>query len=382
MPKFIFSNVFTICNITYLAWVHLSKIIALVIPWLMWGQTDSLYLEVADKLVTPRHYVVPYTEEELEIDGLSDDPAWKNSRFSDKFVDIEGHKEARYDTRVKMLWSRNYLYIFSHLKEPHIWGNLRQRDTVIFYNNDFEVFLDPSNDTRNYAEIEINALGTVWDLLLDKPYRVGGRAINQYNIDGLKTAVNIKGTLNNPTDVDTAWTVELAIPMEALAELKAKPRSIPEPGEVWRINFSRVEWDHDILDGRYDRKKVKGKYLPEMNWVWSPQGVVNMHEPEKWGYLHFVNSLDDHVDLTVSDSRTFQIAYALFREFRFLNRSQLQSMETGETLVLLPTEHNKRSIILPIAKLTKTLAGFEISFYSGSTKKFFVIDQDGHLRAL
>jgi hypothetical protein len=27
--------------------------------------------------------------------------------------------------------------------------------------------------------------------------------------------------------------------------------------------------------------------LPEHNWVWSPQGAVNMHMPERWGYVQF-----------------------------------------------------------------------------------------------
>jgi hypothetical protein len=26
---------------------------------------------------------------------------------------------------------------------------------------------------------------------------------------------------------------------------------------------------------------------PEHNWVWSPQGVINMHRPERWGILQF-----------------------------------------------------------------------------------------------
>ena len=30
-----------------------------------------------------------------------------------------------------------------------------------------------------------------------------------------------------------------------------------------------------------------GKYVPEFNWVWSPQGVINMHVPERWGYVFF-----------------------------------------------------------------------------------------------
>ncbi|MBN3036689.1 MAG: hypothetical protein JW861_13980, partial [Bacteroidales bacterium] len=32
-----------------------------------------------------------------------------------------------------------------------------------------------------------------------------------------------------------------------------------------------------------------GKPFPEKNLTWSPQGAVNMHIPEKWGYIRFVN---------------------------------------------------------------------------------------------
>ena len=77
-----------------------------------------------------------------------------------------------------MLWDDQYLYIFAELKEEHIWGDLTERDAIIFYNNDFEIFIDPSGDTRNYGEIEINTLGTIFDLLLNKSYKVGGQGIN------------------------------------------------------------------------------------------------------------------------------------------------------------------------------------------------------------
>ncbi|CEN48597.1 hypothetical protein CCAN2_1920045 [Capnocytophaga canimorsus] len=56
--------------------------------------------------------------------------------------------------------------------KTHTFGaTLKERDTVIFHNNDFEIFLDPDNDSHNYYEFEINALNTVWDLFLTKPYR-------------------------------------------------------------------------------------------------------------------------------------------------------------------------------------------------------------------
>jgi hypothetical protein len=62
----------------------------------------------------------------------------------------------------------------------------------------------------------------------------------------------------------------------------------PKDGDLWRINFSRVEWDTKVVNGKYVKLKDNtGRNLPEHNWVWSPQGVVNMHYPERWGYLQF-----------------------------------------------------------------------------------------------
>jgi hypothetical protein len=74
----------------------------------------------------------------------------------------------------------------------------------------------------------------------------------------------------------------MAIPWAALGEFAACPCP-PRHGDQWRIDFSRVEWHVDVVGGRY----VKREGLPEENWVWSPQGVVDMHMPERWGYVQF-----------------------------------------------------------------------------------------------
>ena len=85
-----------------------------------------------------------------------------------------------------------------------------------------------------------------------------------------------------PSDSDTSWSVEFAIPWKSLAEYAHRPAP-PKDGDQWRINFSRVEWRHEIVDGKY--RKIPN--TPEDNWVWSPQGVVDMHRPERWGYVQF-----------------------------------------------------------------------------------------------
>ncbi len=232
----------------------------------------------------PRGYVCYRTAAPLKIDGKLDEDAWLKVPWTDDFVDIQGNKKPapRYRTRAKMLWDDQFFYIGAELEEPHVWATLTTHDAVIFNDNDFEVFIDPDGDNHDYAEFEMNALNTCWDLLLTKPYKDGGRAINSWEIPGLKKAVHIDGTINQPGDKDRSWTVELAFPWAVLTEL-AQRRRPPRDGEQWRANFSRVEWQTDIVDGRYH--KIPNK--PEDNWVWSPQGVVDMHRPETWGYVQF-----------------------------------------------------------------------------------------------
>jgi hypothetical protein len=238
----------------------------------------------------PKSYVCYKITSHLQIDGNLDKEDWEKAAWTDYFVDIEGNKKPlpRFKTRAKMLWDDKYLYIAAELEEPDIRATLRQRDTVIFYDNDFEVFIDPDGDTHQYYEFEMNAFNTVWDLLLFKPYRDGGSGINNWDIKGLKSGVKINGTINQPGDKDKNWTVEIAFPWESLKECTNK-NAPPKSGEQWRINFSRVEWLTEVIDGNY--KKVinpkTGKPYPEDNWVWSPQGVINMHCPEMWAFIQF-----------------------------------------------------------------------------------------------
>ncbi|MFM7593670.1 MAG: carbohydrate-binding family 9-like protein, partial [Isosphaeraceae bacterium] len=211
----------------------------------------------------------------------------------------EARPAPRYRTRAKMTWDNDYFYVGARLEEPHVWGTLTKHDSVIFQDNDFEIFIDPDADNHQYLELEINALNTEWDLRLVKAYRDGGPALNEWEVPGLKTAVAVEGTLNDSSDIDTAWTVEWAIPWKVLAEFAAR-RSPPAAGDTWRVNFSRVEWRHTVeKDGKY--KKIPG--FPEENWVWSPQGRIDMHRPELWGHVKFVKSAEEAKKPVLADDQ-------------------------------------------------------------------------------
>lgn len=324
---------------------------------------------------SPRSYVAYKAIDPIEIDGKADEKSWQLSSKSESFVDIEGEEEPRYNTFVKMLWDEQFLYFYARMEEPHIWATLKQRDTVIFYNNDFEIFIDPDGDTHNYYEFEMNALNTVWDLFLVKPYRESGPVIDSWDIQGLKSAVYIDGSLNNPADEDNFWSVEVAIPWEVLKEANSHGR-LPE-NEFWRINFSRVNWDYKLQNGTYSRKKDEsGEFLAEYNWVWSPQYVINMHEPERWGYVYFsAKPVGEEEKFGIpQDEKVKWLLYDLYKaqkSFQRKNNKWATSIKQLHKEELQLDNHK----IAPVIEIHKS--GWNILITSPFTGKTFLIREDG-----
>lgn len=246
------------------------------------------YADWCEKMqpITPRTYIATRASAPPVIDGKLDDPAWQAAAWTADFVDILGDNKQRpkYETRAKILWDEENLYIAAEIHEPNIWATLTKHDSVIFLDPDFEVFIDPRGETQPYYEFEINALNTTWDLSLDKPYMDGGKAHNEWEIPGARTAVSINGSVNDPSDTDSSWSVELAFPWKALSEHARRPGP-PKVGEEWRMNFSRVEWKTTVENGVIK----KAPDTAEDNWVWSAQRVVDMHRPKIWAVVRFAS---------------------------------------------------------------------------------------------
>lgn len=326
----------------------------------------------------PRHYICYHTTEALTIDGRLDEVSWQKAVSTELFVDIEGNLKAnpRFETRAYMLWDSTYFYVAAEMVEPHVWGKLTERDAVIYHDNDFEVFIDPDGDTHEYYELELNALNTVWDLLLIKPYRDGGPAVNAWDIQGLKTAVAINGTLNEAKDVDSGWSVEIAIPWKVLAECAHRP-SPPDNYDQWRVNFSRVEWRMDIENGQYIKKidPKTGKSLPENNWVWSPQGLIAMHYPEMWGIVQFSTvNIGAGQTQWIPDSNE-SIRWALRRAYYAERNYRMGHGSYTADWSKLGFKGNSEQF-----KIQATTDLFEISAMCADGKSEFLISQNGRLQ--
>jgi len=327
-------------------------------------------------------YVCYRTTSPIKIDGVPDEESWNEVPWTNYFVDIEGSAKPlpAYGTHAKLLWDDNCLYIAAELEETHIWARLKQRDTAVFYDNDFEVFIDPDQDTHNYYELEVNALGTAWDLLLIKPYRDGGPPVDGWDIAGLQVGTYINGTLNNPSDTDSGWTVEMALPLSALRECN-KAGALPVAGDQWKINFSRVEWRMAVENGIYKKEinSETGKPFPENNWVWSPQGKINMHIPEMWGYLQFSSiEAGSATESFVSDSALNekwalrQIYYAENEYFKKNKTYSSSFKEIGLSLKYLPSN-------LPAPVINSTRTTFESNFPDNGQSQGWTIYNDGRI---
>ncbi|MBN2356181.1 carbohydrate-binding family 9-like protein [candidate division KSB1 bacterium] len=330
----------------------------------------------------PKTYVCYRTTEPPAIDGALHETSWQQCPWTDDFIDIEGQLKPlpRYRTRAKMLWDVEYFYIAAELQEPDVWATLMQRDTVIFYDNDFEVFIDPDGDTHQYYELEINAKNTVWDLLLIKPYRDGGPAVNGWDIQGLKTAVAVQGTLNDPSDKDRGWTVEMALPWKVLKEC-AHRATPPESGDQWRINFSRVQWQIEKKDGRY-RKIINpqtGKSFPEDNWAWSPQGLINMHYPEMWGYVQFSQKTTASQTEVFSYDPDEEVKWQLRRIYYGQRSYHRSHAGYSEQLNDLPVEIEVVEGFAWPSKIFTTPLLFEARLESSDRSRSWHINQDGRV---
>ena len=334
---------------------------------------QTIEVDLSNKIIIPKHYVVSKISESILIDGKDEEKIWENASYSEDFIDIEGIKIPKQKTNVKLLWDENYLYVFAKLYENHIWGDITKRDAVIYYNNDFEIFINPNNNVFSYGEIEINALGTIWDLYLNRPYRLKGKADNSWDIKELKSAVNINGTINDPNNIDNYWTIEMAIPLIKISKLKRPlDYDYPKSGDVWRINFSRVNWDYELNNGKYSRKKINNKYLPEYNWVWSQQGTINMHLPENWGYLVFS---ENNYKYTIPEEEiTKQMLYALFREVSFGNLKYLKNSKSDTFINFKIKEFDNKE---NSCNFLKTKNGFVLSITDSNIK--FSINESGKI---
>ncbi len=245
----------------------MKKTIVFFLVGLLFGTTTLNGQEI-------REYIVKKTSSEITIDGNLDETDWQNSALTELFITHQFGLETNLKTQSKILWDDNFLYIAFICEDPDVWGTFENRDDYLWNGEVVEILCDPDDDALNYFEVQVNPLETILDLYLDKAYSAGGSANIGWNLDSIKVAVSVNGTLNNLDSLDENWICEVALPFQELSFLAPSQNFPPQNGDEWRILLTR-----------YDYGRTGDKYV-ELS-AWNQTGSSSFHVPEKFGRIFF-----------------------------------------------------------------------------------------------
>jgi len=109
------------------------------------------------------------------LDGRLDEADWNAAEKSPRFTDLVRGEHAIHDTRAAVLWDDVNLYVGYWVEEPLVEGTFTERDSLIYKNNDVELFIAGKDA---YYEFEINSLGTIYEVFFiwEQAYESAGYA--------------------------------------------------------------------------------------------------------------------------------------------------------------------------------------------------------------
>ena len=219
------------------------------------------YTEIAGLPPVP-HYNIHRTKEKIAVDGKLSEKAWKKSTPVILMFPWEFQTGAKQHTSVKLLHDQNYLYVGYECADSDITATHENRDDPVYQDDCVEIFISTNPKADHYFGFEMNARGVLYDYFFAYPEKHNLTP----NLEGILLKTEINGTLQQSSDQDQGWTLEVAIPFQSL-------NAFPKKGDQWNIQLNR--WD-----GTEPNRRLS---------MWSNSGMkkANPHNPERFGKIVF-----------------------------------------------------------------------------------------------
>jgi hypothetical protein len=227
-----------------------------VFPVLSWGELPE--------------YSVMRTTEKIVIDGILDEKDWAAAQPSGNFACPWWTQGEQEQTEVKMLWNDTFLYVAFKCSDTRIWADHYDTNSTTYKDDCVEIFWNPNPEgTEKYNMFEMNCIGNLLSV-----YTGSGKSISELisRIMVPHIAQSIRGTVNNDSDIDTGWILEIAIRFSDYPELSKRPS--PVDGDMWRVGLNRC-----------------GGKTNEQYSQWSPEvgEKPSFHRPKYFGKVFFSN---------------------------------------------------------------------------------------------
>lgn len=202
--------------------------------------------------------IIPWVAGSIRTDGRLDDPLWRRAKRL-SLVDNQTAKRPGQRTAIWAIRNDTFIYIGFDCEDREIVATLTGRDDNLWKEDAVEIFLDPAGDGREYLEIEVNPLGTLYDAWVEFSTNIDFDKSKTFDMKKIQAAAKI--ARDPGARVDRSWTCEIAIP---ICEL---PVGLTDAS---RMNFTRID-------------RLRGQVVYQ---AWSPTHRW-FHVPERFGRIFF-----------------------------------------------------------------------------------------------
>lgn len=224
---------------------------------------------LAAALPPPPAYQALRAESPITIDGKLDEPAWFAAPSAGDFEFPWWKSGKKESTIVKLLWDDANLYIAHVSQDEFIAARHREHDGKIPEDDCLEIMLAPNPATPEiYFNIEWNVVGGYVDNF--RPQGPKKPRAPVWNAEGIVIAGSYAGTLNDDSDRDRYWLVEVKIPFQNFRDVAV--RVPPRPGDHWNMNLNRHGGNTNV---QYSQ------------WSSGDTPQPSFHTPHRFGRLTF-----------------------------------------------------------------------------------------------
>ncbi len=195
-------------------------------------------IQPARSAFVPTRYEARWTSTPPVVDGQLNDAVWAEAETIDKFFAYKsGGSPAAADASARLLWDSDRLYVAFEVTDVDIRSSCGLAgecgpDARLWFGDVIELFVRESTSSPRYYEFQWSPIGDEFDARFD--FRGGGPGSAWDS--GVVSAVQVDGTVDQPSDADQMWTVEASIPLSNFQ------LSTVEEGTEWTFTAARYDY--------------------------------------------------------------------------------------------------------------------------------------------
>lgn len=210
--------------------------------------------------------IIDHVDDEIKIDGILNEKVYHRLEkyYLVNSMTGEDVKDHNYQSYFTIHHNHESVFYSFTSFDQNIYSYFKNRDDHLWKEECVEIFIDVDNDPQNYIEIELSPAGVLFDSFIINPDVIDVDSTSDFNLSSIEYVVDVDGSLNDSTDIDTKWTAEISI---AVNELDTE------------TNLNNLNWRMNVF--RINKDKAAEKYF-----AYSPT-FGKFHKPEKFVNCRF-----------------------------------------------------------------------------------------------